>query len=115
MLRQALLDYMEIERPPWLQNASFGRARVLSFAGSDIAQVFVEADLAHGTDDNVVAFWDAMAAKARGQKIDRLTEIGRRRASLDYPRGSTHGTNAQMDRDRQQRRWLRLALDHRFQ
>src|SRR5256885_839259 len=50
MLRQALLDYIDIERPPWIQNAAFGRSRVLSFAGSEIAQVFVEADLSNGTD-----------------------------------------------------------------
>lgn len=77
MLRQALLDYIDIERPPWLQNATFGRSRVLSFAGSEIAQVFVEAELAQGINDEVIAFWDALAARARGQKSDRLTAIGR--------------------------------------
>jgi hypothetical protein len=77
MLRQALLDYIDVERPPWVQNASFGRSRVLRFAGSAIAQVFIEANLADGTDNEVVAFWDALAARARGQKNDRLLEIGR--------------------------------------
>lgn len=77
MLRQALLDYIDVESPPWVQNATFGRSRVLSFAGSEIAQVFVEAELAQGNDDQVVAFWDALAARARGQKSDRLTAIGR--------------------------------------
>ena len=76
-LRQALLDYIDAMRPPWIQNATFGRARVLSFAGSEIAQIFVEAGLAHGTEDTVVAFWDAMAARARGQKNIRLVSIGR--------------------------------------
>ena len=74
---EPLFDYIDAARPPWIQNASFGRSRVLSFAGSTIAQVFVEANLAHGTDDDVVAFWDALTARARGQKNDRLTEIGR--------------------------------------
>lgn len=76
-LRRALLDYIDAVRPPWVQNATFGRSRVLSFAGSEIAQVFVEAGLAHGTEKEVVAFWDAMSARARGQKNIRLTEIGR--------------------------------------
>jgi len=76
-LRQALLDYIDAVRPPWIQNATFGRARVLSFAGSEIAQVFVEAGLAHGMEDEVVAFWDAMSARARGQKNIFLTAIGR--------------------------------------
>jgi hypothetical protein len=91
MLRQALLDYIDVERPPWIQNASFGRSRVLSFAGSAIAQVFVEADLARGTNDSVVAFWDALAARARGQKNDLLTEIGRQgeRLTLAYEEART--------------------------
>lgn len=91
MLRQALLDYIDAARPPWIQNASFGRSRVLSFAGSAIAQVFVEANLAHGTDDDVVAFWDALAARARGQKNDRLTEIGRQgeRLTVAYEEART--------------------------
>ena len=77
MLRQALLDYIDIERPPWIQNATYGRSRVIRFAGSELAQVFVEAGLAHGITDEVVAFWDVMATLARGQKNSRLSEIGR--------------------------------------
>lgn len=77
MLRKALLDYIEIERPAWLQNATFGRARVLSFLNSEIGQVFVEAGLSHGTSDQVVAFWDDLAARARGQKNESLMVIGR--------------------------------------
>lgn len=76
-LRQALLDYIDVEQPAWVQNASFGRSRVLSFAGSEIAQVFVEAGLADDASDEVVKFWDALAARARGQKNERLNEIGR--------------------------------------
>ena len=67
-LRQALLDYIDIEHPSWIQNASFGRSRVISFAGSQIAQVFAEAGLADGTSEAVVAFWDALAARARGDQ-----------------------------------------------
>lgn len=78
MLRQALLDYIDTESPPWVQNATYGRSRVIRFAGRELAQVFVEAGLAHGTDDEIVAFWDSMAALARGQKNGRLSEIGRK-------------------------------------
>jgi hypothetical protein len=77
MLRQALLDYIEVEQPAWVQNATFGRRKVIAFAGSQIGQVFVEAGLAEGTEDEVVSFWDAMASMARGQKNDRLSAIGR--------------------------------------
>lgn len=76
-LRQALLDYIDIEHPSWVQNASFGRGRLISFAGSQIAQVFAEAGLADGTSETVVEFWDVLAARARGQRDDRLTQIGR--------------------------------------
>lgn len=76
-LRQALLDYIDIERPSWIQNAAFGRSRVVNFAGSQVAQVFAEAGLVDGTDDDVVLFWDSLAARARGQRDERLTQIGR--------------------------------------
>ncbi|WP_370601223.1 DUF3883 domain-containing protein [Pseudomonas nitroreducens] len=86
MLRQALLDYMNAERPPWIQNATSGRLRVIRFAGSEIAQVFIEAGLAHGVEDDVVTFWDTVAALARGQKSDRLSDVGRKgeRLSIAY-------------------------------
>jgi hypothetical protein len=77
MLRQALLDYIEVERPAWVQNATFGRMKVIAFAGYEVGQVFVEAGLADGTADEIVSFWDAMAAMARGQRNDRLMAIGR--------------------------------------
>jgi hypothetical protein len=76
-VRKALLDYIDVVRPPWIQNATFGRAKVIAFAGNDIAQVFVEAGLAHGTESEVVEFWDELAARARGQKGVRLNAIGR--------------------------------------
>lgn len=78
MLRQALIDYIEVVRPPWVQNAVFGRKKVIAFAGAQIGQIFVEAGLSEGTDHAIVTFWDALAASARGQKNERLIEIGRR-------------------------------------
>ena len=91
-LRQALLDYIDIERPAWIQNATYGRARVLAFAGNEIAQVFVEAGLASDIEEDVVAFWDMLAARARGQKNDLLTMIGRRgeRQTLLYEERRTN-------------------------
>lgn len=77
MLRQALLDHIDAKSPPWVQCALYGRSRVLAFAGNGVAQVLVEAGLAHGFDDDVVAFWDALAARARGQRDGRLSGIGR--------------------------------------
>ena len=86
LLRQMLLDYIDIERPSWIQNAISGRARVVAFAGSEIGQVFIEANLANGVDEQTVAFWDTLAARARGQKDAKLNDIGRQgeRLSLAY-------------------------------
>lgn len=77
-LRQAIVDLIELEEPSWLQNAVFGRRKVLDFVSSGMAQVFLEAGLVDGVEDDVVAFWDSLAAQARGQKDTRLLEIGRR-------------------------------------
>lgn len=90
-LRQAILDYIDAASPPWVQTASFGRKRLLSFAGNQIGQVFLEAGLVDGTEEAVVAFWDDLAARARGQKDDRLNAIGRagERLSIAYERQRT--------------------------
>ncbi|RWM21766.1 MAG: DUF3883 domain-containing protein [Mesorhizobium sp.] len=77
-LRQVLLDYADIVAPDWLQNATYGRSRVLAFAGLGIAQILVEAEVATGTSDDVVEFWDVLASLARGYRDDRLLAIGRR-------------------------------------
>ena len=77
MLRQALLDHIEAAKPPWVQCAAYGRLRVMSFAGSGVAQIMVEAGLANGYEDEVVAFWDELAARARGLRDAALSRIGR--------------------------------------
>lgn len=76
-LRQAILDFIDIYQPPWIQNATFGRSKVLAFAGAETRQVFVEAGLASGIDTETIAFWDMLAGRARGQKNDYLAAIGR--------------------------------------
>lgn len=90
-MRTAILDYIEVVRPSWLQFAPFGRSRVVSFAGSTVEQVLDEAGLVFGTDEATVAFWDALAARARGLRDHRLTAIGRlgERASLEYEQSRT--------------------------
>src|SRR5690349_11636852 len=74
-LRQALLDYIEVERPPWIQNATYGRARVIAFAGNEIAQAFVEAGVVSDDSEPVIDFWDALAARARGLRDDQLSRV----------------------------------------
>ena len=90
-LRTALLHYIDRVRPIWLQTASQGRMRVRMFAGPTIAQVIDEAGLTTGDSPEVVEFWDALAARARGLQSDRMTEIGRRgeRLTMEYEKQRT--------------------------
>ncbi len=50
-----------------------------------------DASLGAVTDDDVVSFWDALAARARGLETDRLTSIGRQgeRLTLAYEQSRT--------------------------
>jgi len=69
----------------------FGKATLPMPTNTQVGQVFVEAGLADGTDDEVVSFWDAMASMARGQKNDRLSAIGRQgeRLTIEHEKGRT--------------------------
>ena len=77
-LREALLDLVEATNPPWVQGARFGRRHVLQYSPPEIAQLCREAGLAAGEAPEIVAFWDLLAARARGLHDVRLNEIGRR-------------------------------------
>jgi hypothetical protein len=90
-LRQAILDYIGIEEPFWLQNAVFGRRKLLGFVDSAMGQVFLEAGLVDGVSDDVVGFWDALAAMARGQRDAHLSAIGRwgERLTIAYEKHRT--------------------------
>lgn len=85
-LRQAILDFIDAFQPAWVQNASFGRHKLLSYVGIEAKQVFFEADLASGADEKTVEFWDMLAGRARGQKDDCLAAIGRRGERLTIQR-----------------------------
>lgn len=76
-LRRILLHYVETQNPDWLQNAAYGRSRVLNFCPVGVRQVFVEAGLAGELNGNVVDFWDWLAGIARGLQKDHLIAIGR--------------------------------------
>ncbi|HOY79734.1 MAG TPA: DUF3883 domain-containing protein [Hyphomonadaceae bacterium] len=76
-LRQGLLDYVEMLSPPWVKLAIDGRKKLLTFAPTGVSQCMVEAELATGYADEVVSFWDQLAAMGRGLRGAELTEIGR--------------------------------------
>jgi len=85
-MRAALLDLVQATDPPWVQGARFGRRHVLEYSPPEISQLCREAGLATGTSADVVAFWDVLAARARGLHDVRLNEIGRQgeRLTLDH-------------------------------
>jgi hypothetical protein len=76
-LREALLDMVSAMDPSWVQNARFGRRRVLQYAPPEIAQICREAGLVDASTPEVVTFWDVLAAQARGLHDVRLNETGR--------------------------------------
>jgi hypothetical protein len=90
-LRQALIHYVEIERPDWLQLSIDGRSRCMKFGPTGIVQTISEAYLAEGYEPDVIAFWDLLAAIARGQRSAALSAIGRRgeRLTLDFEKRRT--------------------------
>ncbi len=90
-LQLALLDFVEIIAPPWVKMALDGRKKVLTFAPPGIAQCLVEAELAVGHSEQVVRFWDQLAAIARGLRGAELSEVGRRgeRLTLAYEKQRT--------------------------
>ncbi|WP_341646742.1 protein NO VEIN domain-containing protein [Thauera sp. SDU_THAU2] len=85
-LRGALVDMVSAVAPPWVQNARFGRRRVLQYAPPEIVQICREAGLTDVSTPDVVAFWDTLAAQARGLRSMRLNETGRtgERLTLHY-------------------------------
>lgn len=90
-LRLALLDFVELASPPWVKMAIDGRKRVLSFAPAGVAQCLIEAELAVGQSQEIVRFWDQLAAIARGLRGAELNEIGRKgeRLTLAYEKERT--------------------------
>ncbi|MCX7185108.1 MAG: DUF3883 domain-containing protein [Nitrosospira sp.] len=56
-----------------------------------VRQIIVDAGLAHGDDEETVKFWDMLAARARGLRDSRLSDIGRQgeRLTVEHERKRT--------------------------
>lgn len=85
-LRIALLDLVDATDPPWAQGARSGRRNILEYSPPEISQICREAGLDKESSPEVVAFWDLLAARARGLHDVRLNETGRQgeRLTLQY-------------------------------
>lgn len=76
-LRFLLRDYFLGRRDPWLQLARRGRLHVLIQSPPEILQLFHEAGLASGTDQDTIDFWDELAALLRGERDKKNADTGR--------------------------------------
>ncbi len=92
--RQAILDFIGVARPAWSQLIPRGRNETLSTLSPAVWQCFAEADLITSYADEVVRWWDALAARARGQRSEMLLETGRHgeRLSFQYEKVRTGRT-----------------------
>lgn len=76
-LRFLLKDYFLNRRDPWLQLARRGRLHVLLQSPPEILQLFHEAGLAEGSDQETIEFWDGLAALLRSERDKNNLETGR--------------------------------------
>ena len=76
-LRFLLRDYFLGRHDPWLQLARRGRLHVLIQSPPEILQLFHEAGLASGTDQDTIDFWDELAALLRGERDKKNADTGR--------------------------------------
>lgn len=85
-LREALFSYIQMFRPPWIQLLLGGRSKVLLFVPDEIKQIMIDADVCKSYSNDVVKFWDNLAALAYYEKAIKLNDIGREgeRLSLAY-------------------------------
>jgi len=72
--------------PHWAALACQGREALLNYVDRNIRQCFDAAELSDGYGEEVVRWWDALAARHREFRDIALTEVGRtgERLSVDY-------------------------------
>lgn len=86
-LRQQIKDFIQSVQPAWAKLLPKGRLESLPVMPSDARQCFTEAGLAvNPPTDEVIAWWDDLAAAARGRLADYLAKVGRdgERCSMRY-------------------------------
>ena len=86
-MRAQIRDFVASYQPPWAKLIPRGRRELL--IDDEVDQCLREAQLLSDTyDDEVIDWWDDLAAATRGQRFDLLTQIGRmgERLSIGYER-----------------------------
>ncbi len=90
-LRIQIKHLIDTLRPAWGSLLLYGRAESQKFFPSEVKQCFKEANLLDIYDDDVINWWDELAAIARGKQYDDKVEIGRigEKLSFDYEKQRT--------------------------
>jgi len=89
-LRQQIKDFIQSVQPAWAKLLPAGRAEALPFMPEAARQCFTEAGLGGSPpNDAVIAWWDDLAAAARGRVADYLAQVGRagERCSIRFEEG----------------------------
>lgn len=86
-LRQQIKDFIQTIQPVWARLLPAGRAEALPFMPEPARQCFLEAGLCGAPpSDDIISWWDDIAAAARGRAADYFAQIGREgeRCSIAY-------------------------------
>jgi hypothetical protein len=86
-LRQQIRDFIQAVQPAWAKLLSAGRSEALPFMPEPARQCFTEAGLGDNPPtDEIIKWWDDIAAASRGRTLEYLTQVGRdgERRSITY-------------------------------
>lgn len=90
-LRSQLRTLVDVLDPPWAAAMVQGRQAFAKYAPPEAVQCFREAGVLTSTDEDVIAWWDSIAARFRNDRGERNMETGRKgeRLSCLYERSRT--------------------------
>jgi len=83
-LRSQLSTLVDILNPPWAAATIQGRKAFSQYAPPEAVQCFREAGILNSLDEDVIAWWDSVAARYRETRNTKNVETGRRGERLSY-------------------------------
>lgn len=83
-LRIQLQDIIDVYQPVWAIKIRDGRKELEGTLPGEISQIFKEAGLFHDWTDELIEWWDDLAALIRMRKGSELLKTGRRAEKLSF-------------------------------
>lgn len=83
-LRSQVSTLMDRLAPPWAAAVVQGRKAFTQYAPLEVVQCFREAGILDSTDEDVIAWWDTIAARYRQEREVARMQTGRRGERLSY-------------------------------